>query len=170
MLIVISGLPATGKTTLAAALARRIEATHLSVDTVEDALLGAGLEQGWTTGVAAYEAVRVAAEQNLELGATVVVDAVNDSDAARQTWRDAAKTTGAAVFFVLLRPPPPADHQARLRARARTLRLVHEPTWEDVVERAQTYEEWAGDPIELSATEPVEALVDQLHQVLKLGG
>jgi predicted kinase len=168
VLIVISGLPATGKTTLAAALARRIQATHLSVDTVEDALLDAGLEQGWTTGVAAYEAVRAAAEQNLELGATVVVDAVNDSDAARQTWRDAAETTGATVLFVLLRPPPPADHQARLRARGRKLRLVHEPTWEEVVERAQIYEEWSGDPIELSAIEPVEALVDQLHRVIEL--
>lgn len=169
MLIVISGLPATGKTTLAAALARRIGATHLSVDSVEDALLGAGLEHGWTTGVAAYEAVRAAAEHNLELGATVVVDAVNDSNAARQTWRQAAESTGATLLFVLLRPPPPADHQARLRARRRKLQLVHEPTWEEVVERAQNYEEWPGEPIELSASEPVEVLVDQLHQILELG-
>ncbi len=165
----ISGLPATGKTTLAAALARRIQATHLSVDAVEDALLGAGLEPGWTTGVAAYEAVRAAAEQNLEVGATVVIDAVNDSNAARQTWRDAAEVTGAPLLFVLLRPPPPADHQARLRARRLTLRLVHEPTWAEVVQRAQTYEEWAGDRVELSATEPVEELVERLHQMLRLG-
>lgn len=90
VLIVISGLPGVGKTTLAAALARQARAVHLSVDAAEEALLGAGLEPGWTTGVAAYEAVRAAAEQNLTLGLIVVVDAVNDSEAARQTWRTAA--------------------------------------------------------------------------------
>jgi predicted kinase len=116
----------------------------------------------------AYEAVRASAEQNLKLGASVVVDAGNDSDAARQTWRNAAIATGAPLLFVLLRPPPPADHQARLRARSRALRLVREPTWEDVVERAQTYEEWTDDLLELSATEPVDALVERLQQVLNL--
>src|SRR5688572_16073348 len=105
VLIVISGLPGVGKTTLAAALARRLGASHLSVDTAENALLGAGFEPGWATGVAAYEVVRAAAEQNLRLGHTVVVDAVNDSDAARQTWRNAAAATESALRFVVLLPP-----------------------------------------------------------------
>lgn len=78
VLIVISRLPGIGKTTLAAALARSVGAVHLSVDEAEDALLGVGLEPGWTTGVVAYEAVAAAAEQQLSLGLAVVVDAVND--------------------------------------------------------------------------------------------
>ena len=62
MLIVVSGLPGTGKSTVAAALAGHINAVHLSVDDAEDALLGAGLPPGFRTGVAAYEAVRAAAK------------------------------------------------------------------------------------------------------------
>lgn len=38
VLVVILGLPGTGKTTLAAALARQSRAVHLSVDVVEEAL------------------------------------------------------------------------------------------------------------------------------------
>lgn len=166
----VSGLPGIGKTTLAAGLARRIRTTHLSVDTVEDALLRIGFEPGWTTGVAAYEAVRAAAEQNLSLGHPVIVDAVNDTDAARRTWREAATATGSVLRFVLLRPPPPEEHQRRLRGRTRALLRVQEPTWEQVVERAQTYEEWTDSPIELSAVEPADQLLRQLEHALGLNG
>lgn len=87
MLIVISGLPGVGKTTVADLVGARLGAVRLSIDPVEDALLGAGFPQGWETGVAAYEAVRAMAELNLRTGRTVVVDAVNDSEPARDTWR-----------------------------------------------------------------------------------
>jgi predicted kinase len=56
--VVISGLPGTGKSAVARSVAELLHAVHLSVDPVEDALLGAGLERGWATGVAAYEAAR----------------------------------------------------------------------------------------------------------------
>jgi predicted kinase len=69
-LIVISGLPGTGKSEVAAELAARLKALHLSIDPIEDALLGAGLRSSWETGVAAYEATRVVAEQNLSLSRT----------------------------------------------------------------------------------------------------
>lgn len=118
MLIVISGLPGTGKTTVAAALAARLGAAHLSVDPIEDALLGAGLPRTRETGVAAYEAVRVMAEQNLALGTSVVVDAVNDSEPARETWRTAAASVDAELVFVLLTLADRDEHRRRLEGRA----------------------------------------------------
>ncbi|MFO7960431.1 MAG: AAA family ATPase [Nitriliruptoraceae bacterium] len=166
MLIVISGLPATGKTTLATALARRIHAVHLSVDTVEDALLRSGLEPGWTTGVAAYEAVSAATQQNLVLGLSVVVDAVNDSEAARQVWRDAAARADEVARFVLLLPPTIAEHQRRLRTRERRLDHVPEPTWSQVEQRTQGYEPWPDEPLVLTADQPVERLVKRVDQEL----
>lgn len=83
-LLVISGLPGVGKTTVAERITARLGAVHVSVDVVEEALLGAGLEPGWTTGVAAYEAARAVVEANLRLGHRVVVDAVNDSEPAHR--------------------------------------------------------------------------------------
>jgi predicted kinase len=169
MLIVISGLPATGKTTLAAALSRHVGAVHLSVDSIEDAMLRAGLAPGWTTGVAAYESVGAAAHQNLVLGRVVVVDAVNDSDAARQTWRDAAGRAEVEVRFVWLLPPASAEHQRRLSGRTRGFGHVGEPSWEQVVARAEAYEPWRDEPIELSSEEPVEELIRRLEPALALG-
>ncbi len=85
MLLLVSGLPGTGKSAVVVRLAQAVRGVHLSVDEAEDALLGAGLPRDWTTGVAAYEVARAAAEQNLALGHCVVVDAVNDGAAARST-------------------------------------------------------------------------------------
>ncbi len=169
MLIVISGLPATGKTTLAAALSRRVGAVHLSVDAVEDAMLRAGLEPCWTTGVAAYEAVGAAAQQNLLLGRVVVVDAVNDSDAARQTWRDTAGRAAVDVRFVLLLPPASDEHRRRLAARERDFGHVQEPSWEQVMARSDAYEPWRDEPIELSGEAPVEDLIRRLEPELGFG-
>lgn len=152
MLVVVSGLPGTGKTTVASEVARRTDAVHLSIDTVEDALLGAGFANSWETGVAAYEAVRASAEQNLRLRRVVVVDAVNDSEPARDTWRRAAATTDASLMFVLLTLADEAQHRQRLEGRSRNLTSLPEPSWNDVLDRQAAYEPWADVHMRIDAS------------------
>lgn len=159
MLIVISGLPATGKSVVAAALAAELVAVHLSVDPIEQALRGSGLPRSWETGVASYEAVRAAAEQNLALGRTVVVDAVNDSEAARDTWRVASSNTGRALVFIVLTLDDPAEHRRRLAGRFRNLPDIPEPTWNEVQQRAATYEPWDTSCLRVSAADRVDVAV-----------
>jgi predicted kinase len=157
VLIVISGLPGTGKTAVAAGLAARLNAVHLSIDTAEDAMLGAGLPAGWETGVAAYEVTRAAAEQNLALGWNVVVDAVNDSGPARQTWHQAADRTAATLRFVL---HTCADRQ---ESRRRGLRHLPEPTWDRVRSLAVTYEPWTQPHIAVDADAPLETVIEAVY-------
>jgi predicted kinase len=162
MFIVVSGLPGTGKTAVARGVSERLGATHLSIDLVEDALLGAGLAPGWTTGVAAYEAVRSVAENNLTLGRSVVVDAVNDSEAARDTWRRASASTGVPVNFVLLTLSDVGEHRRRLEGRQRGLSHVPEPTWEQVQARAGSFEPWVDVHAAIDATVPLGDLVQEV--------
>ncbi|HUZ85188.1 MAG TPA: AAA family ATPase [Gaiellales bacterium] len=162
MLVVISGLPGTGKSTVGAAVARCSRAVWLSVDAVEDALLGVGLPSDWTTGVAAYEAVAAAAAQNLRLGHPVIVDAVNDSEPARDTWRRAAEEASAPLVFVLLNPPPEQEHRRRLEGRTRQLSHQPEPTWEQVQARAQTFERWRDPPVSIDSGQPLDVVIDEI--------
>ena len=163
MLVVISGLPGTGKSAVAARLAARSGAVHLSIDPIEDALLGSGLPPGWQTGVAAYEAARAVAEQNLALGLPVVVDAVNDSEPARDTWRTAAAATGSDLVFVVLALEDAIEHRRRLETRVRGLENVPEPSWDDVTRRAAAYAPWVeGEYLRVDARRPVDELVMEL--------
>lgn len=166
MLIVISGLPGTGKTAVAAGLASRWKALHLSIDPIEDAILSAGLPSVWETGVAAYEATRAAAEQNLTMGWDVIIDAVNDSEVARQTWRSAADRAGARLHFVMLTCSGDEEHRRRLESRQRGLHHVPEPTWEQVLVRASAYEPWTDDCLVVDTCAPLATVIDEVHQAL----
>ncbi|MGY1887628.1 MULTISPECIES: AAA family ATPase [unclassified Blastococcus] len=167
MLIVISGLPGTGKSAVATELAARLRAVHVSIDPIEDALLGAGLPRSGETGVAAYEAARAVVQQNLALGASVVVDAVNDSEPARETWRVAAATAGVDLAFVLLVLEDEVEHRRRLEGRLRDLSHVPEPSWGEIVARAAAYAPWAHEsPLRVDARQPVTDVVLELMRRL----
>jgi predicted kinase len=167
VLIVISGLPGTGESAVATELAPRLNAVQLSIDPIEDALLGAGLPRSWETGVAAYEVARVVAEQNLAAGRTVVVDAVNDNPQARNTWRVASAESGMRLAFVLLTLEDEAEHRRRLDGRLRGLAHVPEPTWAQVRDRAATYEPWVEGPcLCVNAADPVDQLVVEIMEWL----
>ena len=94
MLIIFGGLPGTGKSTLARLLAHKLKATHLRVDTVEAALVN----QGQPVGPAGYTVAYGVAEDNLQLGQTVLADSVNPLDITRRAWREVA--TRSQVDFV----------------------------------------------------------------------
>lgn len=156
----ISGLPGVGKTAVAAGVAARLHAVHLSVDAAEDAMLGAGLPSDWQTGVAAYEATRAAAEQNLALGWDVVIDAVNDSEPARWTWRHAAERTAAALRLVVLACSHQKEHRRRLESRQRGFRHLAEPAWAEVEARARAYQPWTDRHVLIDTYAPLETVIE----------
>jgi len=157
-LIVVSGLPGVGKAAAASAVAARLNGVHLSVDPVEDAMLRCDLPAGWNVGVAAYEAVRTMAESNLALGSVVVVDAVNDSEAARDTWRAAARNSKAALTLAVLTCSDIDEHRRRLGGRSRGFSRLPEPSWSQVLNRSRDSAPWDFEHLDVdtSATSVAE--------------
>lgn len=74
VLVVVSGLPGAGKSSLSDALGEKLGAAVLSVDPIEAAIWRCGIPPSFETGVAAYEVVAVLAEHQLRLGLTVIAD------------------------------------------------------------------------------------------------
>ena len=76
MFIVFAGLPCTGKSTIARALAVELGAVWLRIDSLEQAIRESGVVDGDLNDVG-YRAAYAVAEDNLRLGRTVIADSVN---------------------------------------------------------------------------------------------
>ena len=61
--------------------------------------------------------------------------------------------------FVLLTLTDMNEHRRRLEGRVRGFANVHEPTWEEVLNRARAFEPWSGDHEVVNSDGPVSEVV-----------
>jgi len=146
VLVVLAGLPGTGKTTLSAAVARGSGGVHLRVDAIEHAMHQAGIAPA-AVGAAGYAVAQAVAEANLRLGHVVIADAVNAVEVARAAWRAVAARAGAALLEVELECPVQDEHRRRVARREADLPGFVLPGWEAV--QARHYEPWQGERLRL---------------------
>lgn len=150
-LIVMSGLPGSGKSTIAAGLSKALAAPVVSVDPIEAAMWAAGIARD-QTGIAAYQVARAVASENLKLGQTVLIDAVNPVEAARDMWRETAAARAVPLHFIEVQCRDVQVHQARIAQRVRNIQGMAEVTWADVQKRREEYEAWTGPRLVLDTT------------------
>jgi predicted kinase len=93
------GLPGTGKTTVAKALAQQLNAVHLRFDTIEQALRSSAVLKT-DVGPAGYVVAYRLAEDNLRIGKVVVADSVNSLQVTRDAWLSVAEHTSTKVAEV----------------------------------------------------------------------
>jgi predicted kinase len=156
VLIVLSGLPGTGKSTVADGIARALRLPVLSVDPLESAILRAGIAPSFKTGLAAYLVAESLADGYLASGLNPVIDAVNSVEQAREMWRALARKHHAPLRIIVCRLSDPAVHAARLASRERGLALA-EPTGEDVERRRDEWSDWPEPHLVLDALDGIEA-------------
>ena len=148
-LIAMAGLPGTGKSTIAEVLSARLGATIVSVDPIESSILRAGIDSDQPTGLAAYLVAETLAEQVLQSGHSVIVDAVNAVEPARLQWRDLAARSDVPLRVLEVVCSDADVHRERLEKRVRNLPGFEEPSWRAVEQSLEDYQEWKGDCAEL---------------------
>ncbi|MWB99283.1 AAA family ATPase [Agromyces sp. MMS17-SY077] len=156
----MAGLPGTGKSTIAGIIGARLGAQVVSVDPIESAILGAGIEADQPTGLAAYLVAERIAEDVLDTGRSVIVDAVNAVEAARLQWRDLAARAGVRLRVIEVICSDEKLHRERLEARERNLPHLEVITWRAVEQRIDGYGAWTGPSAALPRTtiDSVESL------------
>jgi predicted kinase len=163
MLIAFSGLPGAGKTSIARELAQRLRAVFLRVDTVEQALRSCATLE--TVVAEGYEAIYRLAEDNLNLGLTVIADSVNPIDITREAWADVAREADVRLINVEIICTDEAEHRRRVETRLSDIPDLVLPTWDKVKNRE--YHPWTQPRIVIdTAGRSVSACVDELMSAL----
>ena len=166
MLIVLSGMPGTGKSAVAEGIARARRAPVLSVDPIESAILRSGIPRSFETGLAAYVVAEAVADSCLGAGLDVVIDAVSSVEPARAAWRTLAKAHDTPLAIVVCVLEDQRTHAARLAARERGLAMP-EPSWADVQRRMDEWTPWPEPHMTLDATDSVEVNVTRALEYLR---
>jgi predicted kinase len=147
-LIAFSGLPGSGKSTIARALAAETGAVWLRIDTIEQALRDAG---AGSLDDAGYRVGYAVAGDNLRLGRDVIADSVNPWMLTRDAWRDAAVGAGASVLEVEVVCSDAAEHRRRLEGRDADIPGLAPVDWTAVVSR--DYRPWDRPRLQLDTVE-----------------
>lgn len=165
MLIIFSGLPGTGKTTLSRMLAKRIGAVYLRVDTIEAGLKRSMLQIG-SAEDAGYQAGCAIAEENLKLGMSVVADSVNPIAISRRLWESAAKKADCPFRSIEIICSDTDEHRRRIENRTTDIDGLTLPTWQSVVDRE--YEAWPEGHYQLdTAFKSPEVCLEMLYLHIK---
>jgi predicted kinase len=136
VLIVFSGLPGVGKTTIARELARVLPAVHVRVDSIEQALRRGGM----VVHGEGYAVAHAVAEDNLRVGHIVVADSVNPWPLTRDDWRAIAEWASVPVLEIELACSDQNEHRRRVASRAADIPGHLLPTWQQIMER--DYRAW----------------------------
>ncbi|QDU40964.1 Chloramphenicol phosphotransferase-like protein [Maioricimonas rarisocia] len=169
MLIVLGGLPGTGKTTLARHIVEAFRACYVRIDTIEQTLRDTGLVDG-EMGPAGYVLGYRLASENLRLGQTVVADSVNSIAITRDAWRRTGEQHDAVVIEVEVICSDPTEHRRRVESRAGDIPGLTPPTWDAVI--AREYEPWDRDHIVIDTAGRTErdCVRETIGQIARAGG
>jgi predicted kinase len=158
-LIVFSGLPGTGKSTLAEAMGRDLGVPVFAKDWLEAILVRSGLRASnddRPLGFAGYELLSVLAERQLMLGQSAILDSVAASHTIRRAWRQLAERYGAKYRVIECMCSDESLHRLRLKGRQRNIPGWHELEWSEVERVRGYYLAWEGEHLTLDMMAPFD--------------
>ncbi len=160
ILFIFSGLPASGKSTLAKRIAKEYGATYLRIDTVEQGLRDlCGVDvQGEGYGLS----YRMASD-NLSLGQHVVADSCNPINLTRREWEKVAEESGSIFVNIEVLCSDKVEHKRRVETRKNEVKNLIFPTWKEV--EIREYHAWEGERIAIdTANKSVENSFEELKE------
>jgi predicted kinase len=149
VLVVIGGLPAVGKSTIAALLGAETSTPYLRVDRIEHAIVESST-LSHPLGSAGYAVAHALAEEQLRLGLDVIVECVNPLSLTRDAWVRTGTAAGACILEVEVVCSDKTEHRRRVEVRSSDIEGLMKPAWTAVMNRE--YEPWDREHLVVDST------------------
>jgi len=159
ILYILSGLPGTGKSTLAQELSKVTGFMYLRIDTVEQGLRD--LCNLKVEGEGYRLSYRVALD-NLKLGTSVIADSCNPIELTRSEWIEVAVEANADYVNIEVVCSDASEHRHRVENREPTIERLKLPTWKDIENRE--YHSW--DTMRLVVDTAGQSVSESTHELL----
>jgi predicted kinase len=158
-LVVFSGLPGTGKSTLAEAVGKQLSIPVFAKDWLEATLLRSDLvpaDKNKSLSFAGYELLTTLAERQLTLKQSVILDSVASTQALRDKWHGLSKHHQAGWRVIECICSDESLHRSQLSKRVRHIPGWYELTWPDVEKAKQYYVPWRDERLILDMVNPFQ--------------
>jgi len=163
ILFILSGLPASGKSTLSKFISKEYQAAYLRIDTIEQRLRDLFKQDIHGEG---YGLAYKIAEDNLKLGQNVVADSCNPIMLTRNEWDDVAKRNGCSFVNIEVICSDKKEHRHRLESRLLEVENLQPLTWDDV--KTREFHDWDRQRITIdTANKTIEESVSELLVEIK---
>ena len=164
ILYIFSGLPGTGKSTLAQELAKITGAVYIRIDTVEQ-----GLRElcNFKVEGEGYRLSYRIARDNLNLGISVIADSCNPVELTRKEWNEVAIKSNAEFVNIEVVCSNTLEHKERAKNRKSNIDGLKIPTWKDIENRE--YVSWDIDRVQIdTAGKSIDESIKELFTVLDI--
>ena len=163
ILFILSGLPASGKSTLAKFIANEYNAVYLRIDTIEQGLRD--LCHFDVQGEGYRLAYRIASD-NLNLAHHVVADSCNPINLTRREWEEIAIQNESRYINIEVVCSDKEEHRKRIETRKTEVRGLKLPTLDEVENRE--YHSWESERIIVdTANQSIKDCFEELNDKIK---
>lgn len=151
--ILIGGLPGSGKSTLSEALATKLKIPLFSKDRLEASIVQNGLVPSKELNDVGYDLLRNLVDEHERLNQTVILDFIGNKTRVEKLWPSLLSKNLIAIECIC---SDNSTHKNRIESRTRGIEGWYELSWEDVEKASREYKPLVANRLILDSMDSTE--------------